>query len=405
MSEKRPLSVTQLNDFVKMIVDNNPVLSNVCVCGEISNHTKSKTGHIYFTLKDEQSSVRAVMFAREAYKLKFETENGMHVIVTGRLSVYQRDGNYQIYCTGIEPEGLGSLYLAFEQLKLRLDAEGLFEAYRKKPLPPYPKKVGVVTSPTGAAIKDILNISSRRYPCAEVLVYPSLVQGSEAEQQLIEGIKYFDSSDVDVVIIGRGGGSTEDLWVFNSERLARVIAVCAKPVVSAVGHERDVTICDLVADLRAPTPSAAAELVFPDKGEMRHKLIVYYNRLKGLMNNCIASRKMQLDTLKRSRPLTAFSNTIDDKRIYADTLARLFEQKADSYFKGKRHAVQLLAARLDGASPLAPLARGYSVTKKDGVNVTDAKCLTVGDTVEIIFKNGAAEARITETENERKNGL
>lgn len=400
MNEKKPLTVTQLNDFVKMVIENNPLLTGVCVCGEISNYTRARSGHIYFSLKDEQSSVRAVMFVREASKLTIELENGMHVIACGKLSVYQRDGNYQLYCTSLEPEGIGSLFLAFEQLKRKLDAEGLFEPLRKKTLPPFPKKVGIVTSPTGAAIKDILNISSRRYPSAEIIVYPSLVQGSEAEEQLVCGINYFDKTDVDVVIIGRGGGSAEDLWVFNSEKLARTIAKCSKPVVSAVGHERDFTISDFVADVRASTPSAAAELVFPDKGELRHRLIVYYNRLKGNMNNNITSRKMQLENIKNARAMTMFSNVIDDKRFYADSVARLFDEKFNSYFKSKKQKLQLYAAKLDGLSPLAPLAKGYSLTKKNGENIDDSNKLETGDEIEILFNKGAVKALVTEIKNE-----
>lgn len=400
MNEKKPLTVTQLNDFVKMVIENNPLLTSVCVCGEISNYTRARSGHIYFSLKDEQSSVRAVMFVREASKLTIELENGMHVIACGKLSVYQRDGNYQLYCTSLEPEGVGSLFLAFEQLKRKLEAEGLFEPLRKKTLPPFPKKVGIVTSPTGAAIKDMLNISSRRYPSAEIVVYPSLVQGNEAEEQLVCGINYFDKTDVDVVIIGRGGGSVEDLWVFNSEKLARAIAKCSKPVVSAVGHERDFTISDFVADVRASTPSAAAELVFPDKGELRHRLIVYYNRLKGNVNNNITSRKMQLENIKNARALTMFSNVIDDKRFYADSVARLFDEKFNSYFKSKRQELQLYAAKLDGLSPLAPLAKGYSLTKKNGENIDSSGKLEAGDEIEILFNKGAVKALVTEIENE-----
>lgn len=400
MNEKKPLTVTQLNDFVKMVIENNPLLTSVCVCGEISNYTRARSGHIYFSLKDEQSSVRAVMFVREASKLTIELENGMHVIACGKLSVYQRDGNYQLYCTSLEPEGIGSLFLAFEQLKKKLEVEGLFEPLRKKTLPPFPKKVGIVTSPTGAAIKDMLNISSRRYPNAEIIVYPSLVQGNEAEEQLVCGINYFDKTDVDVVIIGRGGGSVEDLWVFNSEKLARAIAKCSKPVVSAVGHERDFTISDFVADVRASTPSAAAELVFPDKGTLRHRLIVYYNRLKGNINNNITSKKMQLENIKNARALTMFSNVIDDKRFYADSVARLFDEKFNSYFKSKKQELQLYAAKLDGLSPLAPLAKGYSLTKKNGENIDNSNKLETGDEIEILFNKGAVKALVTEIENE-----
>ncbi len=396
-TDKRALSVSQLNEYVKMVVDNNPVLTSVCVRGEISNYTKARSGHLYFTLKDEQSSIKAVMFARESYKLQFEPETGMHVTVCGRLSVYVRDGNYQLYCDTMEPEGIGSLYLAFEQLKKKLESEGLFDSAFKQELPAVPRCVGVVTSPTGAAIKDILSISKRRFPAAEVIVYPSLVQGIEAEDQLVNGIEYFDTKkNVDVIIIGRGGGSAEDLWVFNSEKLARRIFCCSVPVVSAVGHERDYSICDFVADKRAATPSAAAELVFPDRDEMRRVLVADYNRLKRGVLNHIASRKIGIDAMKNSRCLTSFMNVIDDKRMYFDSRCAVFDEKFKSKLTEKRHELQLYSARLNGASPLTPLAKGYSVITKDGNAVTDADRLEIGDEIGIKLEKGAVKARITE---------
>ncbi len=400
-TERKALSVSQLNDYIKMVVDNNPVLANVCVRGEISNYTKARSGHLYFTLKDENSSVKAVMFAREASKLGFEPETGMHAIVCGRVSVYQRDGNYQLYCNVLEPEGVGSLFLAFEQLRKKLEAEGLFDPSLKKRLPDVPKCVGVVTSPTGAAIKDILSISSRRYPAAKILIYPSLVQGSEAEDQLVEGIEYFDrEKNVDVVIIGRGGGSTEDLWVFNSEKLARKIAACSIPVVSAVGHERDFTICDYAADHRAPTPSAAAELVFPDKAEMRKLLVYDYNRLKRGISNHIAACRFGLDNIKNARCMTSFVNVIDDKRMYFDSRSEYFEEKYRQLLSDKRHSVELFAAKLNGASPLAPLSKGYSVAMKDGVSITSAEQVEIDDTVTVKLEKGSISARVTEKKYE-----
>ncbi len=398
-TEKRSISVTQLNEYIKMVVDNNPVLMNVCVHGEISNFTKARSGHLYFTLKDEESSVKAVMFSRDAYKLQFDIETGMHAVVTGRLSVYTRDGNYQLYCSALEPEGLGSLYLAFEQLKKKLEAEGLFDEMLKRPLPDIPKKVGVVTSPTGAAIKDILSISKRRFPSAEILIYPSLVQGSEAEEQLVAGVDYFDTTrSVDVIIVGRGGGSMEDLWVFNSERLARRIAGCTVPVVSAVGHERDYSICDFVADRRAATPSAAAELVFPDRMEMRKILVSQYKRMKNAVQNSISGRKLRLDNIKNSRCLTSFVNVIDDKKVFFDSRCEIFEERYNSLLLRKRHELQLHAARLNGSSPLAPLAKGYSVTQKDGEAVKSVRQVNVGDSVSIKLTDGNIKAQVTEIE-------
>ncbi len=395
--ERKALTVTQLNEYVKMVVDNNPVLGNLCVRGEISNYTKARSGHLYFTLKDEGSSVKAVMFVREASKLVFEPESGMHVVVCGRLSVYPRDGNYQLYCNLIEPEGIGSLYLAFEQLKKKLEDEGLFASELKKPLPFIPRRVGVVTSPTGAAIKDILSVAQRRFPAAEIVIYPSLVQRAEAEEQLVAGIDHFNAENsVDVIIIGRGGGSAEDLWVFNSEKLARHIVSCRIPVVSAVGHERDYSICDYAADLRAPTPSAAAEAVFPDRAELRKELVYNYNRLKHGIANHIGTRKMMLDNMKNSRCLTSFINIIDDKRMYFDSRCEAFEDRYKRILTDKRHALQLFAAKLDGVSPLTPLARGYSVMTKDGEVVTDSAQLAPDDSISVTLNHGAVNARITE---------
>lgn len=266
------LTVSQLNDYVKMLIDSNPMLGNIWVRGEVSNLTFHTSGHLYFSVKDEKSRVSAIMFRTNAVKLKFRPENGMKVVLHGRVSVFPRDGVYQIYVTSIEPDGIGALYIAYEQLRRRLEAEGLFDERIKKALPKIPSAVGVITSPTGAAVRDIINVTARRFPFAKIILFPSLVQGDGAESNLIEGIRYFNSArSADVIIIGRGGGSIEDLWAFNSELLAREIRMSAIPVISAVGHETDYTICDFAADRRAPTPSAAAELAVPDAVELKLK--------------------------------------------------------------------------------------------------------------------------------------
>lgn len=279
MAEKSPdrfpgaLTVTQLNEYIKRLIDTTPQLSDVYVKGEISNFKNHySTGHFYFTLKDEGGQLRSVMFKSFASKLRFMPEDGMKVTAHGRISSYVRDGGYQLYCDMIEPEGVGSLYVAYEQLKKKLEYEGLFDASRKKPLPKIPSKVGIITSATGAAIRDMINVCGRRFPFATLVLYPALVQGPEAPAQLISGMNYFNAAkNVDVIIIGRGGGSIEDLWAFNDENLARTVAASAIPVISAVGHETDFTICDFVADRRAPTPSAAAELAVPDTAELKEK--------------------------------------------------------------------------------------------------------------------------------------
>ena len=264
------LTVTQLNEYIKGILDHDPRLTDVYLRGEISNFKNHySTGHYYFTLKDEGGMIRAIMFRSSAVKLAFLPEDGMKVVAHGRISAFVRDGQYQIYCDSMEPDGIGALYIAYEQLKRKLEAEGLFDPSRKKPLPKIPSRVGIITSATGAAIRDMINVCGRRFPFAELVLYPSLVQGPDAPAQLIDGVRYFnEKQSVDVIIIGRGGGSIEDLWAFNNEDLAREIAASAIPVISAVGHETDFTICDFVADRRAPTPSAAAELAVPETEEL-----------------------------------------------------------------------------------------------------------------------------------------
>jgi len=274
MEQKNALTVTQLNEYIKMMFDSQPTLNRLLVRGEISNFVNHRSGHFYFTLKDENSLIRAVMFKSAAMKLNFQPENGMRVIARGKVSVFPRDGQYQLYADDMELDGIGGLYVAFEQLKNKLAAEGLFDESRKRPLPRFPSKIGIITSPTGAAIRDMINVTGRRYPMAEITIYPALVQGSDAPRSLAAGIRYFNNADKrpDVIIIGRGGGSIEDLWAFNNEQLARFIANSEIPVISAVGHETDFTICDFVADRRAPTPSAAAELAVPDSYELHTRI-------------------------------------------------------------------------------------------------------------------------------------
>ena len=278
------LSVTQLNDYLKMWMDGDRVLSNLFVRGEISNLSLPRSGHLYFTLKDEEGQVRSVMFRTYAGRLPFRPEDGMKVIAHGRVSVYGPSGQYQLYVDDLQPDGAGALALRYEQLKRRLEAEGLFDEARKKPLPAMPMRIGVITSPSGAAVHDLQNVLGRRFPLAEMILFPSAVQGAEAPEQLTLGIQFFAASElVDVIIIGRGGGSAEDLWAFNDEGLARAIADCPIPVISAVGHESDFTICDFVADRRAPTPSAAAELAVPDMGELLQSLWMQGMRLQSLL--------------------------------------------------------------------------------------------------------------------------
>ena len=313
------LTVTQLNEYVKSLLDASTFLSRVYIKGEISNFKNHYTGHFYFTLKDEKSTLKAVMFNSYASKLTFVPEDSMQVLVSGRISVYPRDGIYQIYAESMEPLGKGALYAAFEQMKARLEAKGYFDSIHKKTIPKFPCKIGIITSPIGAAVADMKNIISRRYPLAEICIFPALVQGEGAVADLCDGIKHFDNDDsCDVIIIGRGGGSIEDLWAFNSEALARRIYEAKTPVISAVGHETDFTICDFVSDLRAPTPSAAAELAVPDQAEMRDAILgtayTLDERMKALLLRCRAD----MTRFSHSPMLRSPQHYLDERRIVRD---------------------------------------------------------------------------------------
>ena len=292
-SAPKPLTVSELNQYVKKIFDNDHTLSAISVRGEISNFVNHRSGHLYFSLKDAEGQIRAVMFRSSVARLKFIPENGMKVVVHGSVTVYQREGSYQLYVNSMEPDGIGGLYLAYEQLKERLYNEGLFDESHKKELPPLPLRIGVITSPTGAAVQDIINVTKRRFPIAKLYLYPSLVQGDGAEENLIKALDYYESSNlVDVIIIGRGGGSIEDLWAFNSERLARRIYSMQTPIISAVGHETDFTICDFVSDMRAPTPSAAAELSVPDMRELKIQIDNYLDKAAVKALSAIPSKEV-----------------------------------------------------------------------------------------------------------------
>ena len=346
--ERQVFTVTALNEYIKMKLETDEALMRVFIRGEISNFTNHKSGHFYFTVKDETSRIAAVMFRSSASKLAFIPENGMKVIVGGRVSAYVRDGQYQIYVDTLEPDGVGALYIAYEQLKAKLGAEGLFDETKKKPLPRYPMRIGVITSPTGAAIRDIINILGRRFPIAEVVLYPSLVQGESAAPQLIEGLRYFnEKKNVNVIIIGRGGGSLEDLWAFNSEALVREVAASELPVISAVGHEIDFTLCDFAADRRAPTPSAAAELAVPERYELKRKLGNVTARLELLEGKKLELLRSTLERMKKSRALTDPRNFIDDKRMALGIAEDKLYNRITFLLERKKSALAGKTAKLD----------------------------------------------------------
>jgi exodeoxyribonuclease VII large subunit len=394
--ESRILTVNGLNEYVKMLIDGNPVLSSVYVRGEISNLNYHSSGHYYFSLKDENARVSAVMFKSAVIKLKFRPENGMKVVLHGRVSVYPRDGAYQLYATSLEPDGIGALTLAYEQLKRKLEAEGLFRTDLKKPLPKIPSAVGIITSPTGAAVRDIINVCGRRFPFAKLVLFPSLVQGEGAEADLIRGIKYFNESRcVDVIIIGRGGGSIEDLWAFNSELLAREIFKCDIPVISAVGHETDFTICDFVADRRAPTPSAAAELAVPESGELKRKFGNVVSRMYTLTDARVKSNRQILKMLSERRALTQPSSYIDDKRMALMSLTKDLENAVNLKLISQKQKFARLSSVLEAVSPLKVISKGYSAVFKDGGKlVKSVDDLSEGDEVSFKLTDGSINAKV-----------
>lgn len=390
------LSVSQLNEYIKALLDGIPFFSGLSVRGEISNFKKHYTGHMYFTLKDEGGAIKAVMFRSDAARLGFVPTDGMKVIVSGRVSVFPRDGVYQIYATDIEPDGVGAMYYAYEQLKRKLEGEGLFSESRKRPIVKFPKKIGIVTSPTGAAVRDMINILGRRWPSAEIYIYPAQVQGATAPGQLCAGISFFNESfPVDTIIIGRGGGSIEDLWAFNNESLARTVAASRIPVISAVGHETDFTICDFAADLRAPTPSAAAELAVPDRAELKIRLSQLEHRHSEAIPRRIAEYRKRIEALASSRIMSDPSRLTADRKLAVDRLVDRLLGAADKKTEQKGREISAIAARLDALSPLGVLARGYSVVRTGDKVVRSTNDVEVGDRVEIVLSEGRAEAEIT----------
>ena len=395
--QKRIISVSELNEYIKLVLEHDELLMNICVKGEISNFTNHyKTGHMYFSLKDAGGAVKAVMFRGNAIRLKFMPENGMKVLVSGRVGVFPRDGQYQIYVDSMEPDGIGALALAFEQLKQKLEKEGLFADWRKKPLPQMPMKIGVITSPTGAAIRDILNILGRRFPLAEVDLYPALVQGENAAADLVRGLAHFNRvKNVDVIILGRGGGSIEDLWAFNEEPLVRAVAASEIPVISAVGHETDFTLCDFAADKRAPTPSAAAEIAVPNAEDILYTVQTADMRLRRAMNQKISVARERLDRLASSRVLKNPQNVIDDKRMMLLREEQMLHEKMQAVLQRKGASLGEKAAKLDALNPLAVLARGYAaVFDEENKVIKNTDGVKIGDDITLAMADGKISATV-----------
>lgn len=398
VSARKTVTVTQLNNFIKDIMDNVAPLRDISVKGEISNITLHRTGHIYLTVKDEGALLKAVMFRGDAEKLSFTPKNGDKIIITGRISVFVRDGVYQMYASSMELDGVGSLYAAFEQLKAKLAEEGLFDESHKKRLPPVPWSIGVITAPTGAAVRDMINISGRRFPGCEIVLYPSLVQGPDAAPNIIKGIEYFNRTRrVELIIVGRGGGSIEDLWAFNDENLARAIYASELPVISAVGHETDFTIADFAADLRAPTPSAAMELALPDTGELMRKFGNVKTRLSALLSRRLESEQKLLRMLSERRVFAAPETIYQDKQLEISRLGDMLEKALSGALESKRKETRSLGQLLASYDPLGVLKRGYSVAyDKNGRIIKSESEVKTGEEFSVKLAKGAIRGVRTE---------
>lgn len=393
-NSKMILSVTQINEYIRALISQDEVLSMIMVRGEISNLTIHKSGHIYFTLKDETSVLKSVMFRSSAQKVKFALKEGMNVIVYGRISLYTPSGQYQLYAEDIQPDGIGALYIAYEQIKEKLAKEGLFDASRKKPIPRLPMTVGIITSPTGAAIHDMINVMGRRFPLTKLLLYPALVQGDNAHKTLIAGIEYFNrSKTADVIIIGRGGGSMEDLWAFNNVELAYAIAKSDIPVISAVGHESDFTICDFVADLRAPTPSAAAELAVPNAFSVKNDINKSIGDIEKKLILQIQQYRKQIKILSSSRVLASKEELLDAYKMKISLLSDNLDSGMQNILKEKNHKLGISCAKLQAISPLNTLARGYSMIQNEsGEVVSTVKKINKDDVLNVSLADGSFEA-------------
>lgn len=394
MEQRKTYSVSEVNKYVKMLFESDNLLNSVSVRGEITNFKAHYTGHYYFTLKDESSTIKCVMFKGYAQYIKFKPADGMKVVINGQISCFERDGVYQIYCKSMSPEGLGDLYLAYEQLKEKLSKEGLFDDIHKKQIPFLPQRVGVITSRTGAVIRDIINVSTRRYPNVNLLVYPAAVQGVNVATTVIDGIRTFNKlNNVDVIIIARGGGSFEDLFGFNDENLAREIFASKIPIVSAVGHETDFTICDFVSDLRAPTPSAAAELVYPEYSELVNRIQVGKNRTIIGIKHYIERKRQYVERLKAAKLEKVPLDKINRYRMTIDSI--MSKSESNLRYKIEKYRTRCIKGitKIDTLSPLKTITRGYSVTESiDGKVIRKTSDVKSSDEIKITLSDGKISA-------------
>lgn len=387
----QPVSVTQLTGYIKLLLDRDEILSQTCVRGELSNYKIHSSGHHYFTLKDEGAVISCVLFRSDAMRLRFRPESGMKVILTGRVSLFPRSGQYQLYVSHMQPDGAGDLAVAFEQLKQRLQAQGVFDAAHKKPLPRYPERVALVTSPTGAAVRDMIRILGRRWPLASVLVCPVRVQGEGAAEEIAAMLELVDAAGLaDVIITGRGGGSLEDLWAFNEEIVARAIYRCKTPVISAVGHEPDVTIADFAADVRAATPSNGAELAVCDRAELRALLEQQARRMEKAQERRLELLRQRLRRLSERPVLRSPEGSLQQKELLLELLRQRLERAAVSAVEQEQRRFAALSGRLDALSPLKVLARGYAVATRQGQVLHSVEQLSPGEEIRLRLSDGTA---------------
>lgn len=394
---KNVYSVGQVNTYIKNMFAQDFMMQRISIKGEVSNCKYHSSGHIYFTLKDGTGTMNAVMFAGNRRGLQFQMKEGDKVIVTGSVEIYERDGKYQLYAREIELDGAGNLYLKFEALKRELEEMGMFAAEYKKPIPKYIKRLGIVTAPTGAAVQDIRNIASRRNPYVQLILYPALVQGEGAVASIVNGIRALDALGVDTIIVGRGGGSIEDLWAFNEEEVARAIFACNTPIISAVGHETDTTIADFVSDLRAPTPSAAAELAVFDYLACKESMQLRKSRMNRILTQKIDTVRMQLEHYRTTMQYLSPANKLRENRKFVADLEIKLSQQMQNILMQKKHRVALLAGELEGLSPIRKLSQGYSyVADTTGKAITDAEKVKIDDELQIHLLKGSIKARVTE---------
>ena len=400
MNTDKALSVSQLNNYIKTLMECDDVLNYVTLRGEISNFKLHSSGHAYFTLKDQYSEIAAVMFRSSAARLDFHPKSGDKVVAYGKVSVYEASGKYQLYVSAMKNDGAGALYAEYLRLLELLRSEGLFDESRKKPIPRFPRKVGIITSPTGAAVRDMINVTGRRFPCADLLICPSAVQGAEAPAELCRALSLLDAAgECDVIIIGRGGGSAEDLWAFNNEAVVRAVAGTRTPIISAVGHETDTTLCDFAADMRAPTPSAAAELAVPDRAVLMQNVDELLGRADSALRSIIERRKSTVEDMKKKIMLGSPESRIKLSKEKIASGERIIDERMQSILRSKKILLASAAGKLDAVNPLAVLARGYGVVKgpQDRV-VSSVDDVELGSTVHLLVKDGDITATVTDKE-------